>query len=217
MFLRGPLRNLRPCCFGRNRGLGLGGIATVTSQRDAVDGAQLMKIAGLVGPACFAILTMLWVLLLTQEKIPAWLFLLLLLANIPISAAVVWIVYQALTGEATGFARAILSARDIPPPRTYPHQEVLVVQGKYAAAADLYRDHESGAGALRGPLSGHGGRRRGAAGAQGFEGRRYSAGIVSPARSASQKMDTTHQRFPSFKSWMLLIPRLNGAESCAVR
>src|SRR3989442_203435 len=30
---------------------------------------------------------------------------------------------------------------DIPPPPTYPRQEVLIVQGKYAEAADWFRDH----------------------------------------------------------------------------
>jgi hypothetical protein len=113
----------------------------VAEDRDALDGVHLMKIAGLVAPACFIILTMLWVLLLSQEKIPPWLFLLLLVANTPVCAAVVWVVHRSVIGVATGFARTILAGESIPPPRTYPNQEVLIVKGKYAEAADLFRDH----------------------------------------------------------------------------
>ena len=46
---------------------------------------------------------------------------------------------------------------------------------------------------------------------------RYFAGMGLSGRSLSQKMVTTYQRFPSFSSWMLLMPRENGFASCAVR
>src|SRR5690606_30520242 len=46
---------------------------------------------------------------------------------------------------------------------------------------------------------------------------RYFAGIGLSGRSESQNTVTTHHRLPSWKSWMLLIPRMNGAASSALR
>ena len=46
---------------------------------------------------------------------------------------------------------------------------------------------------------------------------KYSPGIAWPSLSLSQKIVTVHHRFPSKKSWMLLIPRANGFGSSSAR
>jgi tetratricopeptide (TPR) repeat protein len=37
--------------------------------------------------------------------------------------------------------KTMFAEGDIPPPPTYPRQDVLIVQGRYAEAADWFRDH----------------------------------------------------------------------------
>jgi tetratricopeptide (TPR) repeat protein len=37
--------------------------------------------------------------------------------------------------------KTLYSAGDIPPPRTYTRQDVLIVRGKYREAAEYFRDH----------------------------------------------------------------------------
>jgi hypothetical protein len=109
---------------------------------DLGDRAQLLRGVVWFGPACFIILTALWVWLCTMQGVlPGWLLPLLILANFPLTAAGVALIYRGTHATAVGFARTVLAGGDIAPPRTYPRQDVLIVRGLFAEAAEYFRDH----------------------------------------------------------------------------
>lgn len=109
---------------------------------DVGDTAQLLRVVVWFAPACFIILSALWIWLCQiQQLLPGWLLPILLLANIPLTAAGVMAIYRGTHATATGFARTVLAGGDIAPPRSYPRQDVLIVRGQYAEAADYFRDH----------------------------------------------------------------------------
>jgi tetratricopeptide (TPR) repeat protein len=108
---------------------------------DSADRAHLLKVAVFFGPACFAILTALWFFMQKQGWIPGWFAGLLTLLSIPLTGAGILAIHRTVGAASTGLVRTILAAGDIKPPATYPRQDVLIVQGKYAEAADWFRDH----------------------------------------------------------------------------
>jgi len=108
---------------------------------DPTDLIRLRRVVLLFGCPCFVILSALWYFMLEQGWISAPVFGLLLLVNIPISAAGVIAVHRTVGNTAVFVVKTIFADGDIPPPPTYPRQDVLIVQGKYAEAADWFRDH----------------------------------------------------------------------------
>jgi tetratricopeptide (TPR) repeat protein len=108
---------------------------------DSADRAHLLKVAVFFGPACFVILTALWYFMQKQGWIPGWLAVLLTVLNIPFTIVGIFAIHRSVGAASTGFVRTIFAAGDIKPPPTYPRQDVLIVQGKYAEAADWFRDH----------------------------------------------------------------------------
>jgi len=108
---------------------------------DSADRAHLLKVAVFFGPACFVILTAVWFFMQKQGWIPAWLAVLLTVLNIPFTIVGIFAIHRSVGAASTGFVRTIFAAGDIKPPPTYPRQDVLIVQGKYAEAADWFRDH----------------------------------------------------------------------------
>lgn len=108
---------------------------------DAADRAHLLKVTVFFGPACFIIFSALWFFLLKMGWIPGWLLPVLILLNIPLTIAGIFAIHHAVGTASTAFVRTVFAAGDIAPPPTYPRQEVLIVQGKYAEAADWFRDH----------------------------------------------------------------------------
>lgn len=108
---------------------------------DAADRAYLLKIAVHFGPACFVILSFLWYFMQQKGWIPGWLMPWLIVLNVPLTIAGIFAIHSAVGRAATGFVRTVFAVGDIAPPPTYPRQEVLIVQGKYAEAADWFRDH----------------------------------------------------------------------------
>lgn len=111
------------------------------SVADIDEGVQLFRAALYVGPACFILLSLLWFFLLTRGAIGGWAFLALLVLNLPITAATVVFLHRSTSGAARWFVRSLLAGEDIPPPRSYPHQELLIAQARYAEAAEYFRDH----------------------------------------------------------------------------
>jgi hypothetical protein len=108
---------------------------------DAAERAQLLKVAVFFGPACFVILSALWFFMRKMGWIPGWLFPVLVVLNIPLTIAGILAIRQLVGAASTGFVRTVFAAGDIKPPPTYPRQDVLIAQGKYAEAADWFRDH----------------------------------------------------------------------------
>ena len=108
---------------------------------DATDALQLFRVAAWFGPACFAMLSSLWFFMLNKGWISRGVFVFLLILNLPITAAGVIAIHRTVSGAAVLMVKTMFAVGDIPPPPTYPRQNVLIVQGKYAEAADWFRDH----------------------------------------------------------------------------
>jgi tetratricopeptide (TPR) repeat protein len=108
---------------------------------DAADRAQLMRVVVYFGPPCFVILTMLWYFMHEKGWIPGWLFGVLLFANIPLTIAGIFAIHRAVGAASVGLVKTIYGAGNIAPAPTYPRQDVFIVRGLYAEAADAFRDH----------------------------------------------------------------------------
>jgi len=108
---------------------------------DSAERAYLLKVAVFFGPPCFVMLSMAWYFCQREGWISSGVFLLLLVLNVPLTVAGIFAIHRAATATSTGLVKTIFAAGDIPPPRTYPRQDVLIVRGQYAEAADYFRDH----------------------------------------------------------------------------
>jgi tetratricopeptide (TPR) repeat protein len=86
-------------------------------------------------------LSMAWYFCLRQQWISSGVFVLLLILNVPVTIAGIFAIHRAAGATSTGLVKTIFAAGDIPPPRTYPRQDVLIVRGQYAEAAEYFRDH----------------------------------------------------------------------------
>jgi tetratricopeptide (TPR) repeat protein len=108
---------------------------------DSFERVQLVRIVVWFGPPCFLMLSLLWVLLQRQGVIPPWLFVVLLVLNVPFTALGIFAIHFGTGRAAVGLVKTLYSAGDIPPPRTYPRQDVMIVRGQYREAAEYFRDH----------------------------------------------------------------------------
>jgi tetratricopeptide (TPR) repeat protein len=116
-------------------------MATRLRDVDAADRAQLLRVVVFFGPACFVILSMLWYFCREKGWIPGWLFVLLLLLNIPITIAGIFAIHRAVGAASTGLVKTIFAAGDIPPPPSYSLQESMIIRGRYEDAAESFRNH----------------------------------------------------------------------------
>ncbi|OLD05561.1 MAG: hypothetical protein AUI99_01290 [Gemmatimonadetes bacterium 13_1_40CM_3_69_22] len=107
---------------------------------DEDDGLIVLRIALYFGPACFIILSALWFKLLRDGVISAGVFVALLVANVPITVAGVRLIAHSVSRTSVLLAKTLLAAGDIPPPRSYPEQDLLIARGQYAEAAEYFRD-----------------------------------------------------------------------------
>ena len=108
---------------------------------DATDALRLMKVATLLGPSSFIMLSFLWYFMREKHWISPLVFVLLLILNLPITIAAVLFVHRSVGDAAVFMVRTMMAEGDIAPPPTYPRQDVLIAQAKYAEAADWFRDH----------------------------------------------------------------------------
>ncbi len=93
------------------------------------------------GPPSFFMLSLAWYFCLRQQWISSSVFVLLLILNVPVTIAGIFAIHRAAGATSTGLVKTIFAAGNIPPPRTYPRQDVLIVRGQYAEAAEYFRDH----------------------------------------------------------------------------
>jgi|SRR5215471_12314692 len=108
---------------------------------DLVERTQLLKIALWFGPAVFAMLSAAWFRLYDQGSISGAVCALLIVLNIPLVALGILGIH-AFTGRAAkSFVHGLYAVGDIPPPRSYPRQDVMIVRGQFREAADYFRDH----------------------------------------------------------------------------
>lgn len=114
---------------------------TALKDIDAAERVQLLRVACYFGPACFGLLSLLWVFLEWKGIIPGWLLGVLLALNVPLTVAGILLIHEGTSRASRGFVRMLFSAGDIPPPPTYPQQDGLIVRGQYGEAAEHFRDH----------------------------------------------------------------------------
>jgi Tetratricopeptide repeat len=105
------------------------------------DATDIARIAVFFGPPCLIILSAAWFFLLAKGFISPRTFVLLMVANIPITVGGVVVIFLAVRTTAVGVAHMATAAGNIPPPPSYPNQDLLIAQGKYREAADYFRDH----------------------------------------------------------------------------
>ncbi len=108
---------------------------------DSFERVQLLRVIVWFGPACFLMLSLLWYFLQRQGVIPPWLFVVLLVLNVPFTALGILAIHFGTSRASVGLVKTLYSAGDIPPPRTYPRQDVMIVRGQYREAAEYFRDH----------------------------------------------------------------------------
>ncbi len=108
---------------------------------DASDVIRLFRVGTWFGPACFIMLSFLWGFMWNKGWISDGLFAFLLILNFPITVAGVVLIHRAVGDVSVFMVKTMFADGDIPPPPTYPRQDVLMAQGKYAEAADWFRDH----------------------------------------------------------------------------
>ena len=105
------------------------------------DATDIARIGVFFGPPCIIILSAAWLFLLAKGLISPRTFVLLMVANIPITLGGVIVIFLAVRTTAVGVAHMATAAGNIPPPPSYPNQDLLIAQGKYREAADYFRDH----------------------------------------------------------------------------
>jgi tetratricopeptide (TPR) repeat protein len=108
---------------------------------DPTDFIRLLRVIALFGCPCFILLGAFWYSMLARGWISPLAFVLLLLLNFPITAAGVIAIHRTVGGAAVLLVKTMFAHGDIPPPPTYPRQDVLIARGKFAEAAELFRDH----------------------------------------------------------------------------
>ena len=108
---------------------------------DAVERTQLLKIAVWFGPAVFIMLSAAWGRLYDEGAIPGWLCALLIILDLPLIALGILGIHAFTNRAARGLVHGIYAVADIPPPRSYPRQDVMIVRGQYREAAEYFRDH----------------------------------------------------------------------------
>lgn len=108
---------------------------------DATDVIRLFRVATWFGPACFIMLSFLWGFMWNKGWISGGVFVFLLILNVPLTIAGIFLIHRAVGQVSVFMVKTIFADGDIAPPPTYPRQDVLIVQGKYADAADCFRDH----------------------------------------------------------------------------
>ena len=108
---------------------------------DAVERAQLLKIAVWFGPAVFIMLSAAWARLAIDGSIPGWVCAVLIFLNLPLVTLGIFAIHAFTNRASTTLVHGIYAVGDIPPPRSYPRQDVMIVRGQYHEAAEYFRDH----------------------------------------------------------------------------
>jgi hypothetical protein len=116
-------------------------VANPLKDIDSAERAQLLKVVVFFGPPCFVMLTAAWYFCARQQWISGGVFLLLVVLNVPLTIAGILAIHRGTGAASTSLVKTIFAAGNIPPPPTYPRQDVLIARGHYAEAADYFRDH----------------------------------------------------------------------------
>lgn len=105
------------------------------------DAMDFARIGVLFGPPCVMILSAAWTYAFIKGGVSFETYLWLLAANIPIALLGAGVIFLIVRTASVGVAHMATAAGNIPPPPSYPRQDLLIGQGKYREAADYFRDH----------------------------------------------------------------------------
>lgn len=108
---------------------------------DAVERAQLLKIAVWFGPAVFIMLGGAWARLFAAGTIPGWLLAVLIVLDLPLIGLGILGIHVVTNRASTSLVHGLYAVGDTPPPKSYPRQDVMIVRGQYQEAADYFRDY----------------------------------------------------------------------------
>ncbi len=108
---------------------------------DTAEQAQLLKIAVWFGPAVFIMLSAAWAKLYAMGSISGWVCALLFLLDVPLVVLGIIGIHVCTSRASTSLVHGLYAVGDIPPPRSYPRQDVMIVRGQYQEAADHFRDY----------------------------------------------------------------------------
>lgn len=108
---------------------------------DLAERTQLLRIALYLGPAAFIMFSALWVGLYARGTIPGRLCVVLIVLDLPFVGLGILGIHAGTSRASAGLVKALYSAGDIAPPRSYPRQDVMIVRGQYKEAAEYFRDH----------------------------------------------------------------------------
>ena len=108
---------------------------------DAAERTQLIRVTVLFAPPALIMLSFLWYFLQTKGMIPVWLFVVMVILDLPLTALAVLTIHHATSRASKGFVDLLHAVGNIAPPRTYPRQDVMIVRGQYREAAEYFRDH----------------------------------------------------------------------------
>lgn len=108
---------------------------------DAAERAQLLRFTFMIGVPALFLLSALDLGLFARGQIGPGLLFLLLLLNVPITAVIVFVMWQLIGGASQGLVQMLYGAGNLPPERQHSSQESLVARGFYREAADAYRAH----------------------------------------------------------------------------
>jgi len=89
----------------------------------------------------FVMLSGAWYRLFDQGSISGLVCVFLIIVNIPLVVLGIFGI-NAITNRASrSLVHGLYAVGDIPPPRSYPRQDVMIVRGQYREAAEYFRDH----------------------------------------------------------------------------
>jgi len=109
---------------------------------DSAEQAYFVKVLFWMGPAVFIILVGIQSFLASHGVIPGWLLVILFVLDVPLTYWAAKLVHAGTGNLAEGFVATLTASGNLPPPPpAYVRQDVLVTQGKYAEAAEYFRDH----------------------------------------------------------------------------
>jgi tetratricopeptide (TPR) repeat protein len=108
---------------------------------DTVERAQLLKIAVWFGPAVFIMVSAAWAKLFESGAIPGWLLAVLIVLDVPLVILGILGIHAFTSRVSTGLVHGLYAVGDIPPPKSYPRQDVMIVRGQYREAEEYFRDH----------------------------------------------------------------------------
>ena len=65
----------------------------------------------------------------------------LIVLDVPLVVLGILGIHAFTGGAARGLVHGLYAVGDIPPPKSYPRQDVMIVRGQYREAAEYFRDH----------------------------------------------------------------------------